>query len=351
MKHPACVAAAGSLGLDADGEGGIVVRGLGLWLDPPGARPAAFVSHAHALQALGAGRVLASPETLVIARALGLAPGEARAIGWGEAVELPVAREYGGGTARLSIAHAGHMLGAAQLIVDHPRGRLVYAGDWSSQSEGTHPPGALIACDELAVTTGFALPIFQFEPLAAPLGALVDWCGQQLGERITPVVLAQSPGLAQTILLALRDRGLPAAVHDDVASACRAYESAGVRLGEVRPYAPGVAGPVVVASTRTKRSGLRLKGRSLVAYASGWALLDAMVEQQRADAAFVTADHADSDSLVSLVKGTGARLIHATYGDARAFAELLHERGAEAVSAHEAGSIDERRHDPAEAAS
>ena len=75
MKHPACVAAAGSLGLDADGEGGIVVRGLGLWLDPPGARPAAFVSHAHALQALGAGRVLASPETLVIARALGLAPG------------------------------------------------------------------------------------------------------------------------------------------------------------------------------------------------------------------------------------------------------------------------------------
>jgi putative mRNA 3-end processing factor len=348
------VVAAGSLGLDADGDGGIVVRGLGLWLDPPGARPAAFVSHAHALQSLGvgAGRVFASPETLAIARALGLAPGDARAIGWGESVEVPVAREHWGGTARLSIAHAGHMLGAAQLVVDHPRGRLVYTGDWSGQSEGTHPPGVVVACDELAVTTSFALPIFHFEPLAAPVAALIDWCARQLAEKTTPVVLTQSPGLAQTVLLALRDRGVAAAVPDDVSSVCRAYESSGVKLGEVGVYAAGLTGAAVVASARTRRSDLRLKGRAVVAYASGWALLDAMVEQQRADAAFVTSDHADGAALVALVKATGARLVHATYGDARAFGELLHEQqGAEAVSAHEAGSIDERRHDPAEAVS
>jgi putative mRNA 3-end processing factor len=325
------------------------------------------VSHAHALQSLGvgAGRVLASPETLAIARALGLAPGDARAIGWGESVELPVAREHGGGTARLSIAHAGHMLGAAQLVVDHPRGRLVYTGDWSGQSEGTHPPGVVVSCDELAVTTTFGLPIFHFEPLAGPLGALVEWCVRQLSEKATPVILTHSPGLAQTVLLALRDRGVAAAVPEDVSSICLAYESTGVKLGEVGTYAAGVTGAAVVASSRTRRSDLRLKGRAVVAHASGWALLDAMVEQQRADAAFVTSDHADSASLVALVKATGARLVHATYGDARAFGELLHEHGAEdgtspappergqdlTVSAHETGSIDERRNDPVEAVS
>jgi hypothetical protein len=202
--HPGSVQPDGALGMDIDSEGGVVLRALGLWLDPPAARPAAFVSHAHALGGLESGRTFASPETLSLARALGAATTTGpHAIEWDGAAELPLLPEWGGGMARLSIAPAGHMLGAAQLVVDHPQGRFVYAGDWSGSADATHPSGVVVECDELAITTTFALPIFRFEPPASALRALVAWCRQELTSSGTPVVLAQTPGLAQTCLLAL----------------------------------------------------------------------------------------------------------------------------------------------------
>jgi hypothetical protein len=350
--------------VESDGDGGLVVRALGLWLDPPGARPFAFVSHAHASSALESGRAMASPETLLLASSddsdVGRTPRpgdrpqhDATPIEWDGAVELPVAREYGGGTARLTIAPAGHLLGAAQLVVDHPRGRFVYTGDWSAFADDTHPAGASVACDELAVTTTFALPIFRFDPVATVLESLVAWCRDALASGVTPVVLAQTPGPAQSILLALARNEVPAVADPDVRRASRAYARCGVPVGEAAAFAstpadPGqgtgrnaTSGAVVVASTRTRRSELRPKGRSVVAYASGWSVLDAIVDQRRADAAFALADHADSDALLALVQGTGARVVHAAYGDARALAELLHGRGL-AVHPYETSSVDER---------
>jgi putative mRNA 3-end processing factor len=96
-----------------------------------------------------------------------------------------------------------------------------------------------------------------------------------------------------------------------------------------------------VAPASARATELRARGRAAVAYASGWALLDAAVEQKRADAAFALADHAGYDDLVALVRATGARHVVATRGDARAFAHLLREAGIEAESL-ELPAIDER---------
>jgi hypothetical protein len=331
----------GALGLEGDGQGAVVLRALGLWLDPPSARPAAFVSHAHAFAALESERAYASPETLSLARALGASAG-GEAIRWEGAIELPILPEYGGGTARLTLAPAGHLLGAAQLVIDHPRGRFVYTGDFGAEGDATHAGGTIVACDELAVTCTFALPIFRFAPSAPVVEAVITWCGEELAAKKTPVVLAQQPGPAQAILVGLAARQMRAVVSDDVAASCRVYEASGVRFGELLPYAAGGGGEVFVASARTKRADIRPKGRASFAYASAWATLDAMVEQKRADAAFVLANQADSDALVSLVESTGARIIHAVYGDARAFALLLRSREPGAVRAWETPSIDAR---------
>ena len=341
VEQPAEVTTGGALGVEPDGAGGVVIRALELWLDPPGARPSAFVSHAHASGGLESTRVLCSPETLRLAAAGGSAS-DARVIAWDGSVEMAVGAAFGGGTARLSIAPAGHLLGAAQLVVDHPRGRFVYTGDWSGWADASHPAGAVVACDELAVTATFALPIFRFPPPETALGALVAWCREELQSNATPIVLAQTPGGAQAVLLSLVEQGIPVAARDDVLRACAAYEAPGRSFAAVRALAEGDGGAAVVASSRTKRSDLHVKGRMAVAYASGWSLLDAMVDQRRADAAFPLADHADSDALVSLALATGARLVHAIYGDARALADLLRRRGLEAVRAHDAPGIDER---------
>jgi putative mRNA 3-end processing factor len=336
------VSSKNALGLVSD-ERGLCLRALGLWLDPLRPAPAAFVSHAHALTGCGSGRVLASPETIALARGLGIAVPEAVTIEWNERIEWPIDPHFGGGTASLSIAPAGHLLGAAQLIVDHPRGRFVYAGDWSAQRDATHAQGEVVTCDELLVTSTFALPIFRFEPIGQTCDAVVEWCAARLLKGETPVVLAQTPGPAQSFAALLASKGLLFEVTDDVQRGCAAYDALGVPIGPVQPLlsAKGKEPCIVIAHAGSRADDLRSIARACVAYASPWALLDAAVEQKRAHAAFVVADHAGYDDLVAMVRGTGATAVHVSRGDAREFAHLLSAQGFDA-DAFELPAIDER---------
>jgi putative mRNA 3-end processing factor len=330
-----------ALGLELD-AGGPCLRALGVWLDPTGTARAAFVSHAHAAAAArDCPRVFATHATLAIARSLGTELRNATALGWGDTAELNIDDAFGGGTARISVVPAGHALGAAQLVVDHPRGRLVYTGDWSSEADATHAAGEVVACDELVITCAFGLPIFRFEPAATVLAALATWCSARLAENVTPVVLAKTPGPAQSIVHALLALGLPVTAHDAVRTGCAAYAALGVPHQGVASHSPGARGVIVVAPADARAVDIRARGATLVAYASGWALLDAAVEQKRADAAFVLADHADCDALVAHARATGAKLVHATHGHAGPFVRMLASAGI-AARGLEAPAIDPR---------
>ena len=307
-------------------EGNLVVRGLGLALDPSRPAGAAFVSHAHAAGASCSGPVLGSRETAALARASGW-----RTLAWGEAIEVPVDGGQGGGSARLSLAPAGHVLGAAQLVVDHARGRLVYAGDWCGHPDPTLAAGAVVACDELIVGAPFGLPIFRFDPRVGALAALAEWCARRIEAGRTPVVIAGTPGNAQAIVHALSARRLSVVADERVREDCEAYEALGVAVG--RPGALDGAvqeGAAAVVSPAARATSMRGRKGVDVAYASAWALLDAAVEQRRADASFVLADRADHDALVALVRASGARRVIVTRGEAAAFAHVLRREGIDA---------------------
>jgi putative mRNA 3-end processing factor len=341
VRHVVAVVELDALTVDLD-EHGLCLPALGLWLDPIQQAPLAFVSHAHAaLAAAGSGRVLASRETLAIAGALGAGGWSPDAIGWDEVRQLAVDPAFGGGVARLSLAPAGHMPGAAQLVLDYGDRRLVYTGEWSGEADAVRPAGAIVPCEAIVVTTTFALPIFRFDPPGRVLEALVEWCSSRLADGITPVVLAHTPGPAQLVVRALSARGLPVNGDDAVRRTCAAYEELGIVLGPVRPHEAGARGRAVVASPLARAAELRSRGRSEVAYASGWALLDAAVERKRANAAFALTDQVDFDGLLALVRACGARRVIATRGDARAFARLLASEGIEA-RALELPAIDAR---------
>jgi hypothetical protein len=315
----------GPLGLE-ETEEGLVLRALGLALDP--IRPAglAFCSHVHA--ALPGAGPIASRETIALMGALSHAEESSSAgVDWEGSLELPLDRAYGGGTARLTIAHAGHVLGGAQLLIDHPRGRLVYTGDWSGERDAGHAPGDIVPCDELVVTSTFALPIFRFPPFAQTMATLVEWCAARIAEGVRPIVLAQTPGPAQSVARALAARGLDVEAEESVLRACQVYEAYGCPIGPVRPSSDPPTAAVLVAPPGARSTTRR---SSAIAYASGWALLDAAVDQKRADAAFALADLADFDSLVAMVEATGATRVHAVRGDAVVLARTLRSRGIDA---------------------
>jgi Cft2 family RNA processing exonuclease len=214
---------------------GLYLPALDLHLDPERAAPRSFVSHAHADHASresvrGCGELYASRETvaLVAARSGADIPG-ARIVPWDSAVELPFAR--GAGTARLSLAPAGHVRGAAQLVVDHPGGRFVYTGDYQSGAGCTHAAGNPVTCDQLVIESTFALPIFRFPDRATVREQIVAWCRARLDEGATPVLLAYSLGKSQELVHTLVAAGIPVVAHGAVFHICQAYEKLGVSLG------------------------------------------------------------------------------------------------------------------------
>ena len=131
-RRTATVNALDALGLEAD-EGGLCLRALGLWLDPTRPVPAAFVSHAHAVRAASGQRP--RPGVARDPRARG-APGvtstNASAMGWQDAVEMPVERTFGGGTADSSISAAGH--------AREPRSSSSSTARGASSTRGTGAP-------------------------------------------------------------------------------------------------------------------------------------------------------------------------------------------------------------------
>jgi putative mRNA 3-end processing factor len=328
------------------GEHGLVVRAIDLWLDPVGeprlAAPAtAFVSHIHAATRVAAGPSLASPETIALMAALDRPSLDVQALAWGETVERPVGARFGGGTARLSIAPAGHVLGGAQLVIDHPRGRLVYTGDWCGEVDATRPAGEAIPCDEIVITSTFGLPIFRFRPMSIVLADVAGWCSALASDGITPVLLVQTPGPAQALARSLTRCGLTVVAGTEVRRACSAYESLGVAVGAIGEPGGLDRGEVVLVPAQTRRPDIHPPKKHSVAYVSPWAALDAAVAQKRADAAFVLADQADYDRSMALVRETGARSVYVTRGAARPLAYEIRRRGVHA-EALDLGPIDDR---------
>jgi len=328
------------------GEHGLVVRALDLWLDPVGeprlAAPAtAFVSHIHAATRVAAGPCFASPETVALMAAVEQPSPDVRVITWGQTVEHPVGARFGGGTARLSIAPAGHVLGGAQLVIDHPRGRLVYTGDWCGEIDATRPAGEAIPCDELVITSTFGLPIFRFRPMRHVLASVAEWCSARTSDGITPVLLVQTPGPAQALARSLTSCGLTVVAGHEVRRASAAYEALGVAVGAIGDPGGLDPGAIVLVPAQTRPADIHPPRKHAVAYVSAWAALDAAVAQKRADAAFVLADQADYDGWMALVSETRARSVYVTRGAARPLAHEIRRRGVQA-EALDLGPIDDR---------
>jgi putative mRNA 3-end processing factor len=342
------------------GSSGLYLPALDLYLDPHEDVARAFVSHAHGdhARAGGPGALFASRETIALmeARRAPAATGSgslsgAAAIAWDGAIELPC----DGGVARVSIAPAGHVLGAAQLVVDHPGGRFVYTGDYRTGAGATHAAGCPVQCDQLVVESTFALPIFRFPPRDAAVADLVAFCKGELANGTTPVLLAYSLGKSQELVAHLLEANIPVVAHGAAYRVCEAYEKLGVPMGvsdgRLRAYANEVKhekkrkdatlAAVLITPPRTRGSPMvKKRADAVVAYVSGWALLDAAMEQRRADAGFVVSDHADHVDLMNMVRASGAKRVTTVHGDAVAFATMLASEGIDA-DALEAPPLDQ----------
>ena len=294
----------------------------GFFIDPGRPVDRAVISHGHADHARpGHERVLATPGTLAIMRARfgEAAGGSLQALGYGERLTI--------GAVELWLAPAGHVLGSAQIVLQHGGTRIVVSGDYKRRPDPTCAPFEPVPCDVFITEATFGLPVFRHPHDADEIDRLL--ASLSLFPERAHVVGVYALGKCQRVIALLRRAGYQAPIylHGALASMCDLYESQGVALGELRPATVAakadMAGRIVLAppSAIADRWARRLP-EPLVAMASGWMRVRARARQAGAELPLVISDHADWDELNRTLADSGAAEIWVTHGREEA---LVHQ--------------------------
>ena len=321
----------------------VVLRPQGLYC-PPGDfyidpwRPVdrAVITHAHADHArMGHGHYLAAaPGEGVLRQRLG--PITLQTLPYGAAIV-----HHG---VRLSLHPAGHVLGSAQVRLEHGGQVWVASGDYfvagavddPREGNATCAPFEPVRCDCFITESTFGLPIYRWAPQRELFADIDRWWSGNAAAGRPSLLMGYSFGKAQRILAGVDASIGPIVVHGAVEPLNRAYRAAGVALPETRlvsevtdkaslKRALIVAPPSVQNSVWTRR----FAGHS-DAFASGWMQLRGARRRRSVDRGFVLSDHADWPGLQRAIGATGASRVIVTHGYESVMVRWLAEQGLEA---------------------
>ena len=248
-----------------------------------------------------------------------------------QAVEAGQRFEWRG--ARCTVFPAGHILGAAQLLIESGQERLVYTGDIKLRTPLCGAATEIVPCDRLIIECTFGLPIYHFLEKDEAARRIAVFARECLDEGVTPVFYGYALGRGQEIAHALCPAGIPVAVHGAVAKFIPNYERAGYTFDGWTPYHPEEMRGKALVLTPGMRNILEAGGGNFrVAYVSGWACLANARARVGAEELIPYSDHADFSELVEMVERSQARRVDLVHGYTEPFARILRQRGINAYS-------------------
>lgn len=296
----------------------------GFHIDPSSPVPRAIVTHGHSDHArAGHAAVLATAETAAIMR---VRLGEGFA---GTVETLPLGETLAVGETRISLHPAGHILGSAQVLIEHQGRRVVVTGDYKCRPDPTCKSFELVRCDLLVTEATFGLPVFRHEPDGREISRLLE-CRAQNPDR-TVLIGVYGLGKCQRLIALLRRAGYdrPLYLHGALTALCDLYVALGHDLGDLRAVGgtdrAALAGEIALCppSALADRWSRRLV-EPVTAFASGWMRVRGRARQRGVELPLVISDHADWPELVATIRGSGAEEIWVTHGREEA---LVHQIG------------------------
>lgn len=307
---------------------GIYAREIDLWLDPQVSKPAAWISHAHSDHArYYSETVIGTSISLEIYRMRWPAGENAKQSL--EALDYGQSRDWNG--ARITCFPAGHILGAAQLLIEYQNERIVYTGDIKLRQPLCGERTQVIECDHLILESTFGLPIFHFLSRDQAKAEIADFARECLAEGATPVFMGYPLGRGQEIVHCLTEAGIPTAVHGAIAKYIPVYEAKGYRFPGWRAYGSSETEGQALVVVPGMRRQLEAAGKNIrLAYVSGWAALDNARLRSGAEKLIPYSDHGDFDELLKMVERSGAKKIDVIHGYTELFARQLRDRGFDA---------------------
>ncbi len=237
----------------------------------------------------------------------------------------------------VSLHPAGHILGSAQIRIEHGGQIWVVSGDYKTDPDPTCTPYEPVRCHGFITESTFGLPIYRWPDQASVFGDINAWWGANAAAGKASLLYGYALGKAQRLLAGLDPSIGPILTHGAVERMTAAYRTAGVAL-------PGTTH--ATAATRDQRRGAlvlappsadggvwaRRFGRSSNAFASGWMRVRGARRRRALDRGFTLSDHVDWPSLMRAVDATGASQVWVTHGYTAPVVRWLRERGLDACA-------------------
>lgn len=299
-------------------------------IDPPEPVHSAVITHAHGdhLRPGSASYLVAAPgEALTRMR---LPDASLRAVPYGQTLRF--------GNVRVSLHPAGHILGSAQVRIEHEGEVWVVTGDYKRDADPTCALFEVVPCHVLVSEATFALPVYRWAPTASIAQDIFAWWQGNRERGVSSLLFAYALGKAQRVLAELTAFTEESAfVHGAVASVTDIYRAAGIRMLPTLPAtvarAREYAGALVIAPPSAAGSPwIRRFGEHRSAFCSGWMRVRGDRRRRGYDRGFALSDHADWPSLLRTFTDTGARRILLTHGHADTMVRFLREQGVDAAA-------------------
>ncbi|TRO96819.1 ligase-associated DNA damage response exonuclease [Glycocaulis profundi] len=324
----------------------------GLWCEPGGfyidpVRPVdrAVITHGHADHArAGHGAVAATPETLAIMAAR-----------YGEdftARREPVTcgQAFSREGVSVSLHPAGHVLGSAQVLVEHRGLRICVSGDYKRRRDPTCAGFEPVRAHVFVSEATFGLPVFRHPDDTGEIAKLLDSV-RRFPDR-AHLVGAYALGKAQRVIALLREAGYAETIfiHGALKALCDLYEAHGVALGPLESATlengerqkNDFAGRIVIGPPSSFQTAwARRFPDPVTAFASGWMQVRARARQRGVELPLVISDHADWDELVATVREVGPDELWITHGREDALERWAEMEGVKARALSLVGYEDE----------
>ena len=232
----------------------------------------------------------------------------------------------------VSLHPAGHILGSAQVRIEHKDEVWVLSGDYKRTFDPSCQSFEVVPCEVFVSEATFALPIYKWQTGALTAKHIFDWWKSE--PQRPSIVFCYSLGKAQRILAELKAyTDQTVYLHGAAQNLTEIYRQQNIEMLPTKQVTEAeeghkFLGDLILAPPSAHRSTWMKRFKDpQTAFASGWMQVRGARRRKGYEKGFVLSDHADWNELNQTISQTKASTVYLTHGKTDVLQRFLEEKG------------------------